>query len=69
LQEVPGLSKIKCLVELVNSVPQIKIVVAPHELHEKTYLYYENEVKGKVVRFSKTVQLKAAEAKVLLLIV
>jgi 3-deoxy-D-manno-octulosonic-acid transferase len=55
------------LVELVNSVPQIKLVVAPHELHEKTYLYYENEVKGKVVRLSRTSASEASEAKVLLI--
>jgi len=54
------------LVKLANQNSGIKLVVAPHELHEKTYAYYENEVDGKVVRLSKTTIEEAALAKVLL---
>lgn len=54
------------LIKLVNADPRIKLVVAPHELYEKTYQLYENEVEGQVVRLSVTSELEASGARVLL---
>lgn len=55
------------LVKFINRNSDFKLVVAPHELHEKTYQFYENSIEGKVVRLSQTTEEEASSAKVLII--
>jgi 3-deoxy-D-manno-octulosonic-acid transferase len=55
------------LVQFINRNKDFKLVVAPHELHEKTFQYYEHNVDGKVVRLSQTTVQEAASAAVLII--
>lgn len=56
------------LIRLANEkISGLRIIIAPHELHEKTFRHLENSINGKVVRYSQTTTAQAADAKVLII--
>ncbi len=55
------------LVKLANNYPErLKLIIAPHELNEKSFKYIERKVQNKVVRLSKTNEQEVSEAQILI---
>ncbi|MFO7862561.1 MAG: glycosyltransferase N-terminal domain-containing protein [Salinivirgaceae bacterium] len=50
-----------------NTADNVRIVIAPHELHEKTYEKIENNTQAKVVRFSKATPESLTNSKILII--
>lgn len=56
------------LVKLASSFPeQLKLIVAPHEMSEKSFNFIETKVNGKVLRLSKTDEKEVSDAQVLII--